>query len=139
MVDNGDGTFKASYVPDDCGQYKVNVKYGGKEVPHAPFSVTANPTGKVLLLIDPKKLTVYNRADLKQADKCKITEGIQEALTIGEEYCISVNAKNAGNGAVTCRIRSTSGRYRIWFLPSLLRSLFYSFFELLGTEGKSIQ
>jgi len=89
VADNGDGTFKASYVPDDCGQYKVNVKYGGKEVPHAPFSVTAQPTGK--------------------ADKCKITEGIQETLTIGEEYCISVNAKNAGNGAVTCRIRSTSG------------------------------
>ena len=50
VVDNGDGTFKASYVPDDCGQYKVNVKYGGKEVPHAPFSVTANPTGKVTLI-----------------------------------------------------------------------------------------
>ncbi|ROT84919.1 hypothetical protein C7M84_021888, partial [Penaeus vannamei] len=43
------------------------------------------------------------------ADKCKITEGINHSLTIGEEYCITVNAKNAGTGAVTCRIRSTSG------------------------------
>jgi filamin len=45
-----------------------------------------------------------------QAESCKITEGIQQTLSIGEEYCISVNAKNAGNGAVTCRIRGTSGR-----------------------------
>ena len=90
VVDNGDGTFKATYTPDDLGQYKVNVKYGGKEVPHAPFTVQAQPTGR--------------------ADSCKITEGIQQELSIGEEYCISVNAQNAGNGAVTCRIRSTSGR-----------------------------
>uniref|UniRef100_A0A0P4W1N3 Calponin-homology (CH) domain-containing protein n=3 Tax=Scylla TaxID=6760 RepID=A0A0P4W1N3_SCYOL len=89
LVDNGDGTFSASYVPDDCGKYKVSVKYGDQEVAHAPFPVQAYATGK--------------------ADKCKITEGITHALNIGEEYCITVNAKNAGNGAVTCRIRSTSG------------------------------
>jgi filamin len=47
---------------------------------------------------------------LLQAEKCQITEGIQHSLTSGEEYCITVNAKNAGYGAVTCRIRSTSGR-----------------------------
>lgn len=45
-----------------------------------------------------------------QAEKCKITEGIQRNLHSGEEYCITVNTENAGNGAVTCRIRSTSGR-----------------------------
>jgi hypothetical protein len=45
-----------------------------------------------------------------QAEKCRITEGIQHSLTSGEEYCITVNAQNAGYGAVTCRIRSTSGR-----------------------------
>lgn len=95
MADNGDGTFKATYTPDDLGQYKVNVKYGGKEVPHAPFTVQAQPTGR--------------------ADSCKITEGIQQQLSIGEEYCISVNAQNAGNGAVTCRIRSTSGRWVLFF------------------------
>ena len=45
---------------------------------------------------------------LWQADKCEITEGISRSLNTGEEYCISVDAKDAGNGAVTCRIRSTS-------------------------------
>ncbi|XP_071544150.1 filamin-A isoform X9 [Panulirus ornatus] len=89
VVDNGDGTYSASYVPDDCGKYKVSVKYADQEVGHSPFPVQAYATGK--------------------ADKCKITEGINHSLTIGEEYCITVNAKNAGNGAVTCRIRSTSG------------------------------
>ena len=47
MADNGDGTFKASYIPDDCGRYKVNVKYGGKDVPHSPFQVQAFATGSV--------------------------------------------------------------------------------------------
>ncbi|XP_023712514.1 filamin-A isoform X3 [Cryptotermes secundus] len=89
VADNGDGIFKATYIPDDCGRYKVSVKYGGKEVPHAPFQVQAFATGS--------------------AEKCRITEGIQHALTSGEEYCITVNAQNAGYGAVTCRIRSTSG------------------------------
>jgi filamin len=89
LADNGDGTFKATYIPDDCGRYKVSVKYGGKEVPHSPFQVQALATGS--------------------AEKCQITEGIQHSLTSGEEYCITVNAKNAGYGAVTCRIRSTSG------------------------------
>ncbi|XP_069693768.1 filamin-A isoform X2 [Periplaneta americana] len=89
VADNGDGTFKATYIPDDCGRYKVSVKYGGKEVPHSPFQVQAFATGS--------------------AEKCQITEGIQHALTSGEEYCITVNAQNAGYGAVTCRIRSTSG------------------------------
>ncbi|XP_049804905.1 filamin-A isoform X1 [Schistocerca nitens] len=89
VTENDDGTFKAVYVPDDCGRYKVTVKYDGKEVPHSPFQVQAYATGS--------------------AEKCKITEGIQRVLTSGEEYCITVNAKNAGYGAVTCRIRSTSG------------------------------
>ena len=43
-------------------------------------------------------------------NKCKITEGLQQSVSIGEEYCISVNAKTAGDGAVTCRIRSNTGR-----------------------------
>ncbi|XP_063219242.1 filamin-A [Bacillus rossius redtenbacheri] len=85
----GDGTYKATYTPDDCGRYKVHVKYNGKDIPQSPFQVQAVATGS--------------------ADKCKITEGIQRTLVNGEEYCITVNTKNAGYGAVTCRIRSTSG------------------------------
>ncbi|KAL6438962.1 hypothetical protein ACFW04_003771 [Cataglyphis niger] len=89
VQDLGDGKYKATYLPDDCGRYKVNVKYGGKEVPGSPVSVQSVSTGK--------------------ADQCKIKEGIQHTLAQGEEYCITVDTKNAGRGAVTCRIRSTSG------------------------------
>ncbi|XP_043250799.1 filamin-A isoform X4 [Colletes gigas] len=85
----GDGKYKATYLPDDCGRYKVNVKYGGKEVPNCPVNVQSVSTG--------------------QAEKCKIKEGIQHTLAQGEKYCITVDTENAGFGAVTCRIRSTSG------------------------------
>ncbi|XP_070164419.1 filamin-like isoform X1 [Polyergus mexicanus] len=89
VQDIGDGKYKATYLPDDCGRYKVNVKYGGKEVPGSPVSVQSVSTGK--------------------ADQCQIKEGIQRTLAQGEEYCITVDTENAGRGAVTCRIRSTSG------------------------------
>ncbi|KAF2884976.1 hypothetical protein ILUMI_21197 [Ignelater luminosus] len=89
IIDNGDGTFSATFVPDDCGRYKVDVKYAGKEVSRTPVPVQAYAIGN--------------------AEKCKITEGVQKNLASGEEYCITVNAENAGCGAVTCRIRSTSG------------------------------
>ncbi|XP_043522614.1 filamin-A isoform X4 [Frieseomelitta varia] len=85
----GDGKYKATYLPDDCGRYKVNVKYGDKEIPGCPINVQSVSTGK--------------------AEKCKIKEGIQRTLAQGEEYCITVDTENAGRGAVTCRIRSTSG------------------------------
>ncbi|XP_043279891.1 filamin-A isoform X2 [Venturia canescens] len=85
----GEGRYKATYLPDDCGRYKVNVKYGGKEVPGSPVMVQSVSTGK--------------------ADECKIKEGIQQTLAQGEEYCITVDTGNAGRGALTCRIRSTSG------------------------------
>ncbi|CAK9811186.1 cher [Anthophora plagiata] len=89
IQDLGDGKYKATYLPDDCGRYKVNVKYGGKEVSGCPVNVQSVSTGK--------------------ADQCKIKEGIQHTLAQGEEYCITVDTENAGRGAVTCRIRSVSG------------------------------
>ncbi|XP_033213591.1 filamin-A isoform X3 [Belonocnema kinseyi] len=89
IEDLGNGKYKASYLPDDCGRYKINVKYGGQEVPGSPVNVQSVSTGK--------------------ADQCKIKEGVQQTLAQGEEYCITVDTENAGRGAVTCRIRSTSG------------------------------
>ncbi|XP_017885701.1 filamin-A isoform X4 [Ceratina calcarata] len=89
IQDVGDGRYRATYLPDDCGRYKVNVKYGGKEVPGCPVPVQSVSTGK--------------------ANECKIKQGIQHTLAQGEEYCITVDTENAGRGAVTCRIRSTSG------------------------------
>ncbi|XP_017775738.1 PREDICTED: filamin-A isoform X2 [Nicrophorus vespilloides] len=89
LTDNGDGTYNATFVPDDCGRYKVEVQYAGQEVPGTPYILQAYATG--------------------DAEKCKITEGVQRNLSSGEEYRITVNTENAGIGAVTCKIRSTSG------------------------------
>lgn len=35
-----------------------------------------------------------------------ILEGVQEKVSIGEEYCVTVNTTEAGNGAITCHISS---------------------------------
>ncbi|GFU29293.1 filamin-A, partial [Nephila pilipes] len=88
VVDNKDGTHKVRYVPEDIGPHKISVKYGGQEVPNTPITVNSYAVG--------------------QADKCKITEGIEDKVSIGEEYCITVNADEAGMGAVTCQITSSN-------------------------------
>ena len=89
VVEEPNGKHKATFIPDDVGDYKIGVKYGGEPVPNMPIKIKARAVGN--------------------ADKCKIIEGIQETVMMGEEYCISVNTKNAGTGAVTCRIRSVTG------------------------------
>ncbi|OWF45693.1 Filamin-A [Mizuhopecten yessoensis] len=90
VQDNGDGTFTVSYIPDDLGLYKINVKFGGKNVPNSPFKVKALPTG--------------------DASKCRITEGLDNKFVpINKETVITVDASQAGDGKVTCRIRSPSG------------------------------
>ncbi|KAF8782497.1 filamin-A-like isoform X2 [Argiope bruennichi] len=88
VVDNQDGTYKVRYVPEDVGPHKIAVKYGGQDVPNTPITVSSYAVG--------------------QADKCKITEGVEDKVSIGEEYCITVKADEAGMGAVTCNITSSN-------------------------------
>ena len=45
IEDNGDGTYTVSYTPEDVGRYSISVKFGGDQVPGAPFSVKTQPTG----------------------------------------------------------------------------------------------
>ncbi|XP_076379060.1 filamin A protein cher isoform X4 [Megalopta genalis] len=89
IQDLGDGKYRARYLPDDCGRYQIKVRYGGVEIPDCPIMIQSVSTGK--------------------AEECKIKEGIQRTLTQGEEQCITIDTVNAGRGAVTCRIKSTSG------------------------------
>ena len=65
------------------------MKYGGKAV-GSPIPVQAYAVGS--------------------ADKCRITEGRQESVRVGQEQCVTVNCANAGKGAVTCGISSTTGK-----------------------------
>jgi len=67
----------------------VTVNYGGYPV-GSPITVKAHQTG--------------------HAEKCRITEGREERVEVGQENCITVDCKDGGPGAVTCRIVSADGR-----------------------------
>jgi len=89
VLDNGDGTFTVSYTPQEVGQYTVEIKFGGKPVPKAPFKVKTVPTGK--------------------PEKCQIIEGLEQTVILGEETVITINTAEAGPGAITCKIRNPTG------------------------------
>ncbi|XP_056664909.1 filamin-A isoform X2 [Monodelphis domestica] len=90
IQDNQDGTYTVSYVPDMTGRYTILIKYGGDEIPLSPYRVRALPTG--------------------DASKCTVTgSGIGPTIQIGEETVITVDAKAAGKGKVTCTVCTPDG------------------------------
>uniref|UniRef100_H2N036 Calponin-homology (CH) domain-containing protein n=1 Tax=Oryzias latipes TaxID=8090 RepID=H2N036_ORYLA len=86
--DNRDGTYTVSYIPDMTGRYTITIKYGGDEIPHSPYRIHAAPTG--------------------DASKCLVT-GLGPSIQIGEETVITVDAKAAGKGKVTCKVSTPDG------------------------------
>lgn len=90
MEEIEDGTYAVTFVPDECGPYSVSIVYGGQNVPGSPFEVQAHPTG--------------------HAKKCKIPEKMEKQAELGSRNHIPIDATQAGNGAVTCKIRSHTGR-----------------------------
>ncbi|XP_032822250.2 filamin-C isoform X1 [Petromyzon marinus] len=96
--DNGDGTYTVSYVPDMTGRYTITIKYGGDEIPYSPYRIRALPTG--------------------DASKCTVTvsigghglgAGVGPTIQINEETVITVDAKAAGKGKVTCSVSRPDG------------------------------
>ncbi|XP_060545301.1 filamin-C isoform X3 [Pantherophis guttatus] len=96
--DNRDGTYTVSYVPDMTGRYTITIKYGGDEIPYSPFRIHALPAG--------------------DASKCLVTVSIGghglgaclgPTIQIGEETVITVDAKAAGKGKVTCKVSTPDG------------------------------
>ncbi|XP_061663059.1 filamin-C isoform X3 [Syngnathoides biaculeatus] len=96
--DNRDGTYTVSYVPDMAGRYTITIKYGGDEIPCSPYRIHAVPTG--------------------DASKCLVTvsigghgpgSGVGPTIQIGEETVITVDAKAAGKGKVTCKVSTPDG------------------------------
>ncbi|CAB1322710.1 unnamed protein product, partial [Coregonus sp. 'balchen'] len=95
---SGPGLDKSvSYVPDSTGPYTITIKYGGDEIPYSPYRISALPTG--------------------DASKCLLTVAIGgRALASGltkmqvhEETVVSVDAKAAGKGKVTCSVTTPAG------------------------------
>ncbi|KAI2800805.1 hypothetical protein BLOT_012377 [Blomia tropicalis] len=82
-TDFKDGTYKITYTPEDIGEYKVSVKFDGEEVA-PPFPVNSVQTG--------------------DADKCKIGDQLKEKIKPNEEVTVNVDTKDAGPGALTCKV-----------------------------------
>ncbi|XP_067292165.1 filamin-C isoform X1 [Pseudorasbora parva] len=98
IQDNRDGTYTVSYVPDMTGRYTITIKYGGDNIPYSPYNIQALPTG--------------------DASKCLLTvsiggHGVAESLgpniKMAEETFITVDAKAAGKGKVTCTVLTPNG------------------------------
>ncbi|KAM9327227.1 filamin-B [Gastrophryne carolinensis] len=90
ILDNKDGTYAVSYVPDKTGRYQVAVKYGGDDIPYSPYRIRAMASG--------------------DASKCTVAgPGIQPAVKTGEEVGFVVDATTAGKGKVTCSILDPDG------------------------------
>uniref|UniRef100_A0A672NI17 Filamin A n=1 Tax=Sinocyclocheilus grahami TaxID=75366 RepID=A0A672NI17_SINGR len=88
--DNQDGTYLVSYVPDMTGRYTILIKYGGDEIPYSPYRIRALPMG--------------------DASKCTVTgAGVGPTIQIGEQTVITVDAKAAGKGKVTCTVCTPDG------------------------------
>ncbi|KAM6960914.1 filamin-C-like [Aplochiton taeniatus] len=96
IQDNRDGTYTVSYVPDSTGPYTITIKYGGDEIPYSPYRIQALPTG--------------------DASKCLLTVSIGghsvsslQKLQTMEDTVITVDAKAAGSGKVTCKVMTPQG------------------------------
>uniref|UniRef100_A0A7N8XHM8 Filamin B n=1 Tax=Mastacembelus armatus TaxID=205130 RepID=A0A7N8XHM8_9TELE len=88
--DNGDGTYRVSYIPDRAGRYTIVIKYGGDNIPASPYRVRATAAG--------------------DASKCTITgPGVGPTVAIGEELGLVVNANGAGKGKVSCVVVQPDG------------------------------
>uniref|UniRef100_A0A3Q2QDY1 Filamin C n=1 Tax=Fundulus heteroclitus TaxID=8078 RepID=A0A3Q2QDY1_FUNHE len=88
IQDNRDGTYTVSYVPDSTGPYTITIKYGGDEIPYSPYRIQSLPTG--------------------DASKCRLTGNLQRLQT-SEDTVITVDAKAAGKGKVTCKVLTPQG------------------------------
>uniref|UniRef100_A0A8C6V1W3 Filamin C, gamma a (actin binding protein 280) n=1 Tax=Neogobius melanostomus TaxID=47308 RepID=A0A8C6V1W3_9GOBI len=96
IQDNRDGTYTVSYVPDSTGPYTITIKYGGDEIPYSPYRIQSLPTG--------------------DASKCRLTVSIGghgmcnlQRLQTSEDTVITVDAKAAGKGKVTCKVQTPQG------------------------------
>uniref|UniRef100_A0A3B3TN61 Filamin C n=1 Tax=Poecilia latipinna TaxID=48699 RepID=A0A3B3TN61_9TELE len=87
IQDNRDGTYTVSYVPDSTGPYTITIKYGGDEIPYSPYRIQSLPTG--------------------DASKCRLTGKRSRATS--EDTVITVDAKAAGKGKVTCKVLTPQG------------------------------
>lgn len=82
------GIYRVEYTPDEIGKYQVTCNFNSIPVPNCPIAVNSIPTGN--------------------ASKCVLKEQLEKQIKAGQENCVTVNAKEAGKGNVTCKISNLS-------------------------------
>lgn len=85
-----EGTYVVSFIPDECGTYSVSIKFDGKEIEGSPFKLEAFATG--------------------EAKKCKLVAEAPKIQPSGSKSHLTVDAREAGDGAVTCKITTKKGK-----------------------------
>uniref|UniRef100_A0A1B0BRU8 Calponin-homology (CH) domain-containing protein n=2 Tax=Glossina palpalis gambiensis TaxID=67801 RepID=A0A1B0BRU8_9MUSC len=108
------GTYVVSFTPDECGTYYVTVKYGGKEIEGSPFKLEAVAIG--------------------EAKKCKFVEQAPKIQPSGSKSHLTVDARDAGDGAVTCKITSKAGK-EIVDIDVIEKDGFFDVFYALNDPG----
>ncbi|XP_078677433.1 filamin-A-like isoform X23 [Branchiostoma floridae x Branchiostoma belcheri] len=103
--DNGDGTYTITYTPEQSGNYTIEIKYGGEQVPRSPFRITVKPTGDANKCSVTVRISPPGRVGQGQW----LGDGMQPYIQIGEETCVTVNCKTAGKGKVNCTIQDANG------------------------------
>ncbi|XP_073818003.1 filamin A protein cher isoform X6 [Musca autumnalis] len=109
-----EGTYVVSFVPDECGTYMVSIKYGGQEIEGSPFKLEAFQTG--------------------EAKKCKLVEEAPKIQPSGSKSHLTVDAREAGDGAVTCKIASKTGK-EIVDIDVIEKDGFFDIFYALNDPG----
>lgn len=73
----------------DC-VLSVTVRYAGKEIEGSPFILQSAASG--------------------DANKCKFVNNAAEKVIFGKKNRLTVDAREAGDGNVTCSIKSQNGK-----------------------------
>ncbi|VDN96536.1 unnamed protein product [Rodentolepis nana] len=96
VVKNNDRnlTYSCSYVPKAEGQYRIIIKYAGKEIPNSPFLVNVQGAPG-----DPKKVTVSGPGIEENGGNC-----------VGRRTFFNAFTKDAGAGLISCDVIDPNGR-----------------------------
>ena len=93
IVDNGDGTFGATFDPPEPGKYMVHIRYNGQHINGSPFKV------KVASPPIPEKVKAYG-------------PGLEDGV-VGREWSFVVETKEAGAGTLAVRVHGPKGAFKI--------------------------
>ncbi|TNN82092.1 Filamin-C [Liparis tanakae] len=90
-----EGTFSVTYIPPFHGTHTITIKYGGQTIPQFPKALQVEPS------VDTSGVHVYGPGVEPRATLQK--------LQTSEDTVITVDAKAAGKGKVTCKVQTPQG------------------------------